>query len=107
LVTLTVIFIGLAARAATWFLASNIKDVREDARQEANRVATAEAKNRVAEAFNEKNINQMILQAAQDKVGTVTDKLIEQQLVTRLGPLQQKISLIGHTRTLPGRGRFQ
>jgi hypothetical protein len=37
----------------------------------------------------------MILQAAQDKVGTVTDKLIQQQLATRLGPLQQKISFMG------------
>jgi hypothetical protein len=55
-----------------------------NAKEEANRVATAEAKNRVAEAFNEKNINQMILQAATDKIGTITDKMIQDQVATRL-----------------------
>ena len=41
----------------------SLKDVRDDATQEATRVATAEAKNRVSDAFEEKNINAMILSA--------------------------------------------
>lgn len=73
----------------------NMKDVREDAKQEATRVATSEAKAAVAEAFNEKNINGMILVAAQDKVGTITDKLIEKELANKLQPVQEHISLIG------------
>jgi hypothetical protein len=37
----------------------------------------------------------MILTAAQQKVGIVTDKLIEQQLTSKLRPVQQRILLIG------------
>jgi len=72
-----------------------MKDVREDAKQEATRVASLEAKTRVTEAFDEKNINTAILAAAQQKVGGITDKLIEQQLTTKLQPIQQRILLIG------------
>jgi hypothetical protein len=82
LVTITLGSITIILAAAGVLFYSNIKDVREDARQEATRVATAEAKARVAQAFDEKNINAMILQAAQDKVGTVTDKLIQQHWVS-------------------------
>jgi hypothetical protein len=95
LVAITIGSITIILTAAGIFFYSNLRDVRADAKEEANRVATAEAKARVAEAFNEKNVNQMILQAAQDKVGTVTDKLIQQQLESRLGPIQQKISFMG------------
>jgi hypothetical protein len=95
LVAITGTFITVILVAAGALFYSNMRDVRADAKDEANRVATAEAKARVAQAFDEKNINTLILQAAQDKVGTVTDKLIQQQLETRLGPLQQKISFMG------------
>ena len=110
LITVTGSVLGVIVIVAGALLYTNLKDAREDARQEATRVATTEAKARVAEAFDEKNINAMILQAAQDKVGTVTDKLIQQQLATRLGSLQQKISVMGQIsesdmrmRIFPGR----
>jgi hypothetical protein len=95
LIKVTGSVLGVIVIVAGALLYTNLRDAREDARQEATRVATTEAKARVAEAFEEKNINAMILQAAQDKVGTVTDRLIQQQLATRLGPLQQKISVMG------------
>jgi hypothetical protein len=72
-----------------------MKDVREDAKEEATRVATSESKLAVAQAFDEKNINAMILSAAQQKIETMTDKAIEQQLTTKLRPIQQRILLIG------------
>jgi hypothetical protein len=95
LVTLTTIFITLFAGLGAYLFHSNMKDVREDAKQEATSVATSEAKAAVVEAFNEKNINAMILSAAQQKVGTITDKLIEQQLTLRLRPVQERIVLMG------------
>jgi hypothetical protein len=95
LITVTGSVLGVIVVVAGGLLYTNLRDAREDARQEATRVATAEAKARVADAFNEKNINQMILQAAQDKVGTVTDKMIQDQVATRLGPIQQKIVTLG------------
>jgi hypothetical protein len=95
LVTLTTIVVGVFIGLGVYLFHSNMKDVREDAKQEATRVATSEAKARVTEAFEEKNINAMVLVAAQQKVGTITDKLIEQQLTEKLRPVQQRISLVG------------
>jgi hypothetical protein len=95
LVTLSGIFVAVAIGIGSYMFHSSMKDVREDAKQEATRVATAEARTRVTEAFEEKNINDLILSAARDKVGTITDKLISQQLTSKLGPLQQRISLLG------------
>src|SRR5438445_1927274 len=77
MVTLSGICITVIAAVAGGLLYSNVKDVREDARQEATRVATTEARNRVAEAFDDKHVNGMILQAATDKIGTITDKMIQ------------------------------
>jgi len=95
LVTLSTAFLSLIIGLGAYLFHSNMKEVREDAMQEATRVATAEAKAGVAKAFDEKNIDAMILSAAQQKVGTITDKLIEQQLTSKLRPIQQRISLIG------------
>ena len=95
LVTLSTIIIGVLIGVGGFLFHSNMKDVREDAKQEATRVATSEAKAAVVEAFNEKNINAMILSAAQQKVGTITDKMIEQQLTSKLRPVQDRIVLIG------------
>lgn len=95
LVTLTTIVLGLVIAIGAYLFHSSMKDVREDAKQEATRVATYEAKARVAAAFDDKNINAMILVAAQQQIGKITDKLIEQQLTQKLGPIQQRISLIG------------
>lgn len=95
LVTLTTIFVGFLITGGVYLFHSNMKEVKEDAKQEATRVATSEVKTRVTEAFDEKNINASILAAAQQKVGTITDKLIEQQLAVKLRPIQQRILLIG------------
>ena len=95
LVTLTSRVLGVAIAIGAYLFHSNMQEVREDAKQEATGVATAEAKAGVVEAFNEKNINAMILSAAQQKIGTITDKLIEQQLASKLAPVQQRIVLIG------------
>jgi hypothetical protein len=95
LVTLTTVALGLLIAIGAYLFHSNMKDVREDAKQEATRVATSEAKAGVAEAFDEKNINATILLAAQQEVGKVTDRLIEQQLNEKLRPVQQRISFVG------------
>jgi hypothetical protein len=95
LITVTGSVLGVIVVVAGGLLYTNLRDAREDARQEATRVATAEAKARVADAFNQKNINAMILEAAQEKIGPETDRIIQQQLATRLGPIQEKIVAIG------------
>jgi len=95
LVTLSTAFLSLIIALGAYLFRSNMKDVRDDAKQEATRVAMTEAKASVAQAFDEKNINAMILLAAQQKVGTITDKIIEQQVTEKLRPVQQRISLTG------------
>jgi len=76
-------------------LVSNLRDVRQDAKEQASRVATDEAKKAVSTAFDEKHINDLILKAAKEKVGTVTDKMIEDQLSTKLRPIEDRILFIG------------
>ncbi len=95
LVTLTVLFLGLMVTAVGILFYSNLKAVREDAKEEATRTATKEAQTRVSQAFEEKNLNAMILKAAQEKVGTITDKLVEQQVRAKLQPVEQRITLVG------------
>jgi hypothetical protein len=95
LVTISVAFLTILIGAGTYMFHSNMKDVRDGAKGEATRVATSEAKIAVAQAFDEKNINAMILSTAQRKIETMTDKVIEQQLTTKLRPIQQRILLIG------------
>jgi hypothetical protein len=95
LVTLTTIVVGLVIGVGAYLFHSNMKDVRDDAKEEATRVATSQAKARITEAFDDKNINAMILAAAEKKIGTVTDQLIEHQLAEKLRPIQQRISLVG------------
>jgi len=74
---------------------SNLQDTLRDIKQNATDVATNEAKNRVNDAFEEKNIKAQIAEAAKDKIGKITDKMIEQQLNSKLQPIQQRILLIG------------
>ena len=95
LITLTTLALGVLIAFGAYLFYSNMHEVREEARQEATRVATAEAKASVTQAFEEKNINALILAAAQQKVGTITDKLIEQQLTSKLSPIENRILLIG------------
>jgi hypothetical protein len=95
LVKITLGAMAIILTTASIVFYSNMRDVRADAKDEATRVATAEAKARVAEAFDDKNVNAMILKAATDKIGTITDKMIQDQVATRLGPIQQKIVALG------------
>jgi hypothetical protein len=95
LVWLTGGALSVVVAAAGILFYSNLRDVREDAKQEATRVAARAANDSVRDAFNEKNVNDMILSAANEKVGRVTDKMIEQQLTSKLEPIQQRILLIG------------
>jgi hypothetical protein len=94
LVTLTTVFIGLCVAAAGTLFYSKLSEVRDDAKSEATRVATLEAKDAVSRAFNEKNINDLILKAAQEKVGTITDQMIQRQLIDKLRPVQQRFAQV-------------
>src|SRR5438552_1411550 len=95
LVTLTLIALGVIGAAGGFVFFSKLNDAMEDAKSKATRVATEEAHKSVMKAFDEKNINAMILRAAEQKVGTVTDKIVEQQVASRLRPIEERIVLIG------------
>ncbi|HWR17975.1 MAG TPA: hypothetical protein VN577_24315 [Terriglobales bacterium] len=95
LVTLTAAFMTLLLGAAGYLFYSNLRDVRADAKSEAERIAKDEAARSVKDAFDENNINAMILEAARHKVGSVTDKLIQEQLGQRLKPLQELVLFVG------------
>jgi hypothetical protein len=95
LVWLTGGFVTVMVAVAGFLFYSNLKDIREDAKQEATRVATVESKAAVEKAFEEKNINDQIQKAAQQKIGAITDKMIEQQITPKLQPLQKRILMIG------------
>ena len=95
LVWLTTGAVGIIVAVASYFLFSNLRDVRQDAKEQATRVATDEAKTAVKNAFDEKNINDLILKAAKEKVGTVSDKIIEEQLNSKLRPIEDRMVLIG------------
>jgi len=58
---------GLVA-IGSYFFWANMRDVRQDAKEQAERVAKDESQKRVTQAFDEKNIQAMILKAAQEKV---------------------------------------
>jgi hypothetical protein len=74
---------------------SSLKDAREDAKQAAIRAATSQSEAAVEKAFEDKNINAQIQKAAQEKIGTITDRMIEQQLASKLQPIEGRIFLIG------------
>jgi len=74
---------------------SNMHDLRTDVIEKATQIATNESHNAVKTAFDEKNITQQIQKAAQEKIGTITDKMIEQQLTSKLQPIQKRILMIG------------
>src|SRR6266851_8046164 len=67
LVWITTAAVTVILGAAVYFLASNLRDVRQDAREQATRVATEESKTAVRKTFDEKNINDLIHKAAIDK----------------------------------------
>jgi len=88
-------FVTVLVAAAGFLFYSNLKDIREDAKQEATRVATVESKAAVEKAFDEKNINDQIQKAAQQKIAAITDRMIEQQIASKLQPLQKRVLMIG------------
>ena len=73
---------------------SSLKDAREDAKQTAIRVVSSESKAAVEKAFEDKNINAQIQKVAQDKISAITDKMIEQQITSKLQPLQRRHTCI-------------
>jgi hypothetical protein len=77
------------------FFHKDMREIRADAKQQATEIAAAEAKQRVIAEFEKDNMNAMILKAAQEKVGTITDKMVEQQVATRLEPIENRIVTIG------------
>jgi hypothetical protein len=95
LVWITGGFVTVLIGLAGFLFYSNLKDVREDAKQEATRVATSQSKAAVEKAFEDKNINAQIQKAAEEKIGTITDRMIEQQLASKLKPIEDRIFLIG------------
>jgi hypothetical protein len=74
---------------------SNMRDLRADLTEKATRLATDATNNAVKAAFEEKNINDQIQKAAQEKISRITDKMIEQQITPKLEPLQKRILMIG------------
>ena len=46
-------------------------------------------------AFEDKNINDQIQKAAQQKIGAITDRMIEQQITPKLQPIQKRVLMIG------------
>jgi len=97
---------GALVALAGFLFYSSLKDVREDAKQAAIRVATSESKAAVDKAFEDKNINDQIQKAAQLKIGTITDKMIEQQIIPKLQPLQKRILMIGQITASQARMRL-
>lgn len=106
LVWLSLGFMSLVVAVVGTMFYTNLKDIRADAKVEATRVATQEAKDSVRNAFDDKNINAMILEAAKQKVGTVSDKMIEQQLWSKLQPLQKRMLMIGEISEYQNRMRL-
>jgi hypothetical protein len=99
LVWLTGGALGVVILVAGYLFHSNLQDslriVRQDAKGEATRVATEESEKAVKTAFDEKNVKELIEKVAKEKVGAVTDTIIERQLTSKLQPIEQRIVLIG------------
>jgi hypothetical protein len=89
-------------------LQDNLRDVRQDAKGEATRIATEEAEKGVKTVLGETNMNELVQKVAKEgvaeavtgdmvaqKVGPLADKIIEQRLASQLQPVEQRIVLIG------------
>ena len=69
-----------------YFLRSNVRDTLDDVRRDAHSQAKNEVERRVSNAFDDKNINELVQKVARDKINAVTDAMIEQKvnrIVTR------------------------
>ena len=95
LVWLTGGALGLIILVGGYIFHSNLQDTLRDIQQKATQQAAEEAHKRVSEAFEEKNIKAEIAAVANDKIGKITDKMIEQQVTTKLQPFERRLLLIG------------
>lgn len=88
-------------------LQDSLRDVRENAKSEAIRVATEESREAVGKAFEEEHVRKLVEEVAKgkiaavtdqmigEKVGPIADKTIEQRLTSKLQPIEENIVLIG------------
>jgi hypothetical protein len=74
---------------------SDLQTALRDTEQKATKAVNNKVDSSVHDAFIDKNINQRIEAAAKDKIGTITDRMIEQQIGYKLQPIEQRIVLIG------------
>ncbi|GAC1430721.1 MAG: hypothetical protein NVS1B11_25800 [Terriglobales bacterium] len=74
---------------------SNMRDLRADVTEKAMKIATEESHAAVRNAFDEKSINEQIQKGVQEKIGTINDKMIEQQIIPKLQPIQKRILAFG------------
>jgi hypothetical protein len=112
LVWLTGGALGVVILVAGYLFHSNLqdslRDVRQDAKGEATRVATEEAEKGVKAVLSGTNMNELVQRVAregvaeavtgqmvEEKVGPIADKMIEQRLASRLRPIEQRIMLVG------------
>jgi hypothetical protein len=95
LVWITGVALGLIVLVGGYIFRSNLQDTLHDAEQKATKTVSDTVDTRVNQAFEDKNINARIEAAAKDKIGTITDRMIEQQLTSKLQPIEQRILLIG------------
>jgi len=118
LVWLTSAALGLIIAAAGILFYSNLRDVRQDAKEQAQRVATDESQKAVKTAFDEKNVTELVEKVAKEKVTAVTDKMVEdkvgpivektveQRFTSRLQPLEKRMLMIGEISEYQNRMRL-
>lgn len=72
----------------------------------AEATARVEAQTAIDAAFERQNVQKLVEAAAEKKVGTVTDKLIDQQVRAKLQPIEQRITLVGRMSEAESRARL-
>jgi hypothetical protein len=112
LVWLTGGALGLVILVAGYLFHSNLqdslRDVRQDARGEATRVATEEAEKGVKTVLSGTNMSELVQRVAREgvaeavtgemvdaKVGPIADRMIEQRVTSTLQPIEQRLVLVG------------
>jgi hypothetical protein len=64
--------LGLILAAGSLLFYSNLKDVRQDAMEQAQRVATEESREAVKKAFDEEHVKRLVEDVAKEKITAVT-----------------------------------
>lgn len=106
LVWLTFGALTVVVAAGGYVFYTNMRDLRADVTAAATKIATDESHRAVANAFDEKNITQQIQEAAHAKIGTITDQMIEQQITSKLQPIQKRTLMIGRISESQARARL-